>query len=289
MEPVSVLAAISLGVRITLLGAERIFLKKLERYDSIIIAGLFFLIAAIFLTPVFLVISHLDFQLLFWESRLALVSSFFYAFGFFFYVSAISLEDTSLIAPLYNSSLFWIMLLGAIFLDETVTIFRIFGGLLIFLGVFLLYGGSLREKIEAIKSSTGSIYMIIGSIFLAVGRTIDTSASRASDPRFYAFAINLYVGIYLLISGVLLGRSSDVLRSLREEPKNLILAGLTNGWSYLFLLIALQTLDLSLAEPLSLLSIFVTAFLAKLIFDEDVIKRLPAMFVILAGAVLLFL
>ena len=283
----SFLAATALGLRITLLGLERIFLKKLDRYDSVVIASLFFLLAAVFLTPIFFII-HDPILVLIYHALPALISSLFYAIGFFLYVRAIALEDTSLIAPLYNSSLFWIMILGATILGEKVTYIRVSGGVFIFIGVFLLYGGSITEKIQAIRNSRGSILMLIGSIFLAVGRTIDAAAVQTVDPSFYAFAINLTVGIYLFLFSVTTGRTADIFKSLREEPKNLVFAGITNGWSYLFLLVALQSIDLSIAEPLSLLSIFVTAGFAKIIFDEQVIKRIPAMFVILFGAILLF-
>jgi transporter family protein len=284
---VSALALLALGLRITLLGLERIYLKKLERFDSIVIASLFFLIASLFLTPILLVTTDPFIEML-KGSQSALISSAFYSIGFFLYVQAISLEDTSLIAPLYNSSLLWVLIFGFVFLDELVTPLRILGAVMIFVGVFFLYQGKLQDKLRAIKASTGSLYMILGSVFLAIGRTIDASAVRDVDPRFYALALNFYVGFYLLIGSLIWKRQADIFRSIREEPKNLVLAGITNGWSYLFLLIALQTIDLSIAEPLSLLSIFVTAFFAKIILGEDVRQRIPAMIVILVGSVVLF-
>lgn len=282
---ISVIAMIS---RIILLGAERIFLKKLERYDSVVIAGLFFLIAAVFLTPVFFVVKNLSWEL-FVRGYPALISSLLYAVGFFFYVRAIALEDTSLIAPLYNSSLLWLMMFGFVFLGENVTIFRIIGAISIFLGMFILYPGSISQKLQAIRGSQGSIYMIIGSVFLAIGRTIDAYSIRSVDPRFYAFLINLYVGVYLLIYSLLQGKFTIIVESFQFDWKNLIYAGITNGWSYLFLLIAIQGLELTVAEPLSLLSIFVTAFLGKRIFGENVSHRIPGMVIIVVGAFLLFL
>ena len=53
------------------------------------------------------------------------------------------------------------------------------------------------------------------------------------------------------------------------------------------LLIAITGLEVTVAEPASLLSVFVTAFLARVILKEEVKERLPGMVLIVLGAMLL--
>ena len=283
-----IVAFMALFFRILLLGSERIFLRKLSQFDSIIVASLFFLGATFFLIPGILLVPYNVWFTGLDDLYLALISAIFYSFGFFLYVKALSVEDASLIAPLYNSSLLWLLLLGVFILEENVTIFRAIGAICMFIGMFFLYPGSPREKILAIQASKGSIFMIIGSIFLAVGRTIDTFAIRTINEIIYAIAINFFIGIYLLIASIGAKKIKDGILLLKKEPKFLILAGFVNGWSYLFLLIAIMGFGVTLAEPASLLSIFVTAFLAKIFLYEKIKERLLGSLVLVFGAILLF-
>ena len=158
-----------------------------------------------------------------------------------------------------------------------------------FTGMFFLYPGSPRNKLQAIKMSKGSIFMIIGSIILAIGRTIDTFAIRTINEIVYAIAINFLIGIYLFVASIGAKKIKDSILIMKAEPKNLILACFVNGWSYVFLLIAIMGFGVTLAEPASLLSVFVTAFLARMFLAEKVKERLFGTSIIVFGALLLFL
>ncbi|MFX0051029.1 MAG: EamA family transporter, partial [Candidatus Hermodarchaeota archaeon] len=223
------------------------------------------------------------------DLKLAFISSLIYTFGFFAYVKALSEEDASLIAPLYNSSLLWLLLLGIIFLDEDVGIFRALGGITMFIGVYFLYPGKITEKIQKIKASKASLLMIGGSLFLALGRTIDTYAIRTIDSRVYAFSILFFAGMIFLLIAIYTRRYNDGLLALKNDLKTIIFAGITNGWAYVMLLIAIAGLEVTVAEPASLLSVFVTAFLAKLILKEEVRERLLGIVLMAIGAILLII
>lgn len=282
-----VLGYLALTMRVVLLGSERIFLKRLERFDSVAVASMFFLLAGVLLSPVVFFIPEDAYMIPLTTFGLALLSSTSYAFGFFAYVKAISVGDTSLVAPLYNSSILWLMVLGLIFLDEDVTILRAIGGLTMFVGVFYLYGGSIGEKLKEIKSSQSSILMIAGSLFIALGRTLDTFIIRSVNEVLYAWLTNFLIGFILLVSLVFRKRYfADLKHIFRSEPQQLFLASLANGWSYLFLLIAIQNLQVTVAEPVSLLSTFVTALLAKRVLKEKVEERLIGMVIMVFGAIM---
>lgn len=284
---VVIIGYIALTLRIFLLGAERIFLKQLEEYDSLIISAIFFLTGSLFLLPIFLFIPKETLLTGLEELRFAFISSIIYTFGFFAYVKALSEEDASLIAPLYNSSLLWLLLLGLIFLGEDVGAFRALGGITMFIGVFFLYSGKMTEKIQKIKASKASLLMIGGSFFLALGRTVDTYAIRTVDTRVYAFSILFLAGIFFLVIAVFTRRCNDGLLALKNDLKTVMLAGVSNGWAYVMLLIAIAGLEVTVAEPASLLSVFVTAFLAKIILKEEIKERILGMVLMLIGSVLL--
>lgn len=284
-----IIAYFALSLRIFLLGSERIFLKQLEDYDSLVVSAMFFLLGSFFLIPIFLFIP-LEILLAGLEDLVfAFISASIYTFGFFAYVKALSEEDASLIAPLYNSSLLWLLLLAFFFLGEQVGVFRAIGAILMFIGVFFLYSGSLSEKVRKIKSSKASLLMICGSFFLALGRTVDTYAIRTIDPRLYAFAILFFAGLFFSFISLLTKRYADGFLLLQNNLRTVILAGLSNGWAYVMLLIAISGLEVTIAEPASLLSIFITAFLARVILKEEVKERIPGMLLIVLGSVLLII
>ncbi|MEN7721931.1 EamA family transporter, partial [Clostridioides difficile] len=68
-----------------------------------------------------------------------------------------------------------------------------------------------------------------------------------------------------------------------------ILSGAINGYSYLALLIALNNLELSIAEPFSQVSMIITLILAHFIFKENIKEKIPGSILILIGGWLLLL
>lgn len=281
-----------LGGRISLLGTERIFLSKnkLGKYNSVVVASLFFGFASLLLLPGLLLVPLNDYTIQTFKPLLfSLFSSLIYSIGFYSYVKALSQEDASLIAPLYTSSLLWLLLLSAIFLPGSVTITRILGGVVMFIGFFFLYSGSLKEKLRKIKSSKASLLMIFGSIFLAMGRTIDAYAvTLGANEILYAISMNFFVGVYLFVLVLFLKKTDDVKKILSFDKKTMLYGSICNGWAYLFLLVAILYLQVTIAEPASLLSVFVTAYLAKKYLQENVKERLPGIIIMLIGALLLF-
>ncbi len=280
---------LSLILRIVMLGAERIFLKKLEQYDSTTVASLFFLIATFFLSPVFLFLNPSDYRFPLLFMLFPLISSLFYSFGFFAYVKALSVGEASLVAPLYNSSILWLMIIGVLFLQEDVTVLRSFGATIMFVGLFFLYEGKVKDKLIAIKESKASIYMIIGSLFIAIGRGLDTFAIGEINEMLYSVFINFFVGLYLLIATIVRNQFKTVREIFETDPKSLIGAGIMNGWSFFFLLIAISELQVTVAEPLSLLSTFVTAFMARKFLQERIQEKLPGMVMMVTGSIVLVL
>ncbi|MGD9552091.1 MAG: EamA family transporter, partial [Candidatus Caldatribacteriota bacterium] len=74
-----------------------------------------------------------------------------------------------------------------------------------------------------------------------------------------------------------------------EKPKLAIISGFTNAFSYLFLLYALLQIDLSIAEPLTNISLILTLFFSALLFQENIREKIPGTIIILIGGWLLYL
>ena len=131
--------------------------------------------------------------------------------------------------------------------------------------------------------------VIFGSSFIAVGRTIDTYIIRTIDPKVYAIMSNLFIGLFLLAFALYRRQGKEIPVVLKERPKTIMLAGLVNGWGYLALLIAISILEVTVAEPASLLSVFVTAFLAKRFLNENISERIPGTIFMVLGALILLI
>jgi transporter family protein len=153
---------IALLGRILLLGYEKIVVKKLSsgvRSESS--AFLYFFIAALSLIPTLFFTSwpiHFKFLIP------LTISSIVYGVAYLFYVKALSTGDASLVAPLYNLSLLFLLLFTTIFLGEKLSFTKITGILLRLYGASLLgEGKNLIVSIKNLTQDKAPLYMILAS------------------------------------------------------------------------------------------------------------------------------
>jgi len=186
-------AYLALLGRIVMLGYERIIVKKLGTGSSSESATfLFFAIAAVFLFPfVFFADPPEDYGFV----KIVFVNSVIYSAAFILYVKSLSLGEASLVSPLYNFNVFFLLLLAVVFLGEAFTVLKVAGLIL------LVYGASYlnRQKnpflsLSALLKDRACVFMIISSMLIAVGRTIDMTVLKYIHPVVYAFALNAGMG-----------------------------------------------------------------------------------------------
>jgi len=283
------LSYIALLGRIFLIGIERIIIKGLSKEDNnIIVTFLFFFLALFFFLP-FIIFSKKpdDYSFL----KTVIITSIIYTNSFLLYVKSISISEVSLVTPLYNFNVFFLVILTSIFLDEKITIFKILGLIL------LIYGSSFLTKqqnfflsIKALFNNKGSLIMIISSLLIAIGRTIDGSITKIGvSPLFYSFFLYLFITI-ILFSIILIRRKlKEIIFLLREKTILSFLAGMTNAYSYLFLLISFKKIDVSIAEPSTMLGTIITLIFSKFIFKENIKYRFIGALIMIVGAYLIFL
>jgi transporter family protein len=283
------LSYIALLGRIFLIGIERIIIKGLSKEDNnIIVTFLFFFLALFFFLP-FIIFSKKpdDYSFL----KTVIITSIIYTNSFLLYVKSISISEVSLVTPLYNFNVFFLVILTSIFLDEKITIFKILGLIL------LIYGSSFLTKqqnfflsIKALFNNKGSLIMIISSLLIAIGRTIDGSITKIGvSPLFYSFFLYLFITI-ILFSIILIRRKlKEIIFLLKEKTILSFLAGMTNAYSYLFLLISFKKIDVSIAEPSTMLGTIITLIFSKFIFKENIKYRFIGALIMIVGAYLIFL
>jgi transporter family protein len=279
-------AYLALTGRILMLGYERIVVKQLgQDSDSVGAAFLFFSIATVFLIPVlFFIDMPTDWSFLTWVFLAAAI----YSNTFVLYVRSLSLGEASLVGPLYNFNIFFLLILTSIFLGEEITWLKIGGIFLLFYGTsYLNKQKNPVKSLKALFRDKACQLMILCSFLMAFGRTIDGYAVQTVSPVFYSFALYFMISVFLLIYILIRGRWGFTIKLLKEKPVPSSIAAFINAYSYLFLVIAFTKIDVSIAEPASMLSMIVTVILAHFIFGEKIRDRLMGVVIMILGAWLL--
>ena len=282
------LAYLALLGRIVLLGYERIIVKKLgSQSDSESAAFLFFAIATLFLLPfVFFAAKPMDYGFL----KFVVFSSFIYSIAFILYVTSLSIGEASLVSPLYNFNVFFLLILTAIFLGESLSILKIMGLVLLVYGVsFLNKRQNIFLSLKSLLKDKAPLLMIICSLLIAIGRTIDGFAIKGVSPIIYAFNIYVGVSLFLFIYILFKKKLKHTLLLLKHKTSIAVIAGAVNSYAYLLLLAAFTRIEVSIAEPASMLGMIVTVVLAHFIFKEKIGNRLAAVLIMLLVTWLLFL
>ena len=247
---------------------------------------LFFIFGAIILLPlaVFIPVNNLIFLLPCYGSSL-LYTIYSYSF-----VTSLATGETSLVTPIYSLNGLILLIFSFLFLAEPFTLTKIIGVILMIVGV------SLLKNIRNPLYSIGYIITDIPSrmMFLAVtsqclGRIIDKYYLPNVHPITYSTILYFFIALNLLVILLIKRKANTILKVFHEKPIVSITSGLINGFSYLFLLYAMQQIDLSLAEPLTNLSLVLTLLFSFLFFKENVIEKLPGSILILLGGWFLYL
>ncbi len=290
---VPALGIAALGGRIALLGAERIVVKRLGAQASGTAAAfLFFLIATVFLAPLPLfAFEARDAAWLFARGGLIVAANgLVYAGAFVLYVAALAAGEASFVSPFYNFNVFFLLALASIFLGEAFTAAKVGGIALLVAGSWILARGSDKDPPADGARGAGNgnrraaLLMIGCSLLMAIGRTVDTSQVRSVGSSVYAFAIYAAVTFWLGVFVIARGRVGEAVRLVRGRPLIALSAGAINAFSYLLLLVALGSMEVSTAEPASMLSLLVTLVLAGIVFRERVASRFLPTLLMIAGA-----
>ncbi|MCP4762993.1 MAG: EamA family transporter [archaeon] len=271
--------------RILLLGFERIGFKNAgEDRDPFVSTFLLFMVSCLLLSPILFFV-----QVSFQAFSIAFISGFIYTITFTLYVYILSQYEISLVTPFYNFNTLFLLILSIIFLGESFSLFKLFGIFLLIFGIsFLDRKQNIIESYKAILKNRGCQLMSLVSLLVAVGRVFDTYFVREDiNPLFYSFAINVMISVYLGIFLIISRKISQVPSALKERPKHFLLGGIYNAYSYSLLLVALLYIDISIAEPLSMLSVIVSILLSSIFFKEKIKNRFIGAFIMFLGAILL--
>ncbi|HCL98840.1 MAG TPA: GRP family sugar transporter [Fervidobacterium sp.] len=273
-----------MGIRILLLGYERIAGNKISKDSSTFVStwGFFFFSFLVF-APFF---HTMTVELL----VKSLISGIIYSFSFSLYMYALGHEDASVIAPLYNLNAVFLVLMSVIFLGEPFSWRRILGAVLMVYAVsFLKKGDNIAISYGNLLRSKGAIAMIVSSVLMAIGRIVDRKMTIDGSPMGYSVSVYLVISVFIFVYGLIIGnKPRDYAALVKSKFVYLILGGICNAYSYVALLEAFNYYGVSVAEPLSMLSVFVTMFFAKVFLKEHIGLRVVSAILLCVGAILIY-
>lgn len=284
-----IIAYVALIIRIVLLGLERIVVKLVGDQEGDLLKNtaatvVFFGLGAILLLPVILVTGIKINQTI----AYCFFNSIIYSVSFVLYVASLAQGEASLVTPLNSTNILFLMLFSSFFLGEPLTIFKILGTLIMLLGVSLLKRqNNVIQSIKQITKDKPCVYMLISAAFLAIGRIIDKSYIKDLDSITYTFFLYIFVAANLSLILAIKGKFHYVKEIIVSKPVFSFLSGAINAYSYLALLVALKTIQVSIAEPLAQTSMIITILISFFVLKEEIKSKLPGVILIFIASCLL--
>jgi len=196
----------------------------------------------------------------------------------------IPIKNFIFLLPCYGSSLLYTVYSYS-FVTSLAT-----GETLMIVGVSLLK--NIRNpfySIQYIIQDIPSRMMFLAVTSQCLGRIIDKYYLPNVHPITYSTILYFFIAFNLLVILLIRVKIKTIIEVFKKKPILSITSGLVNAFSYLFLLFAMQQIDLSLAEPLTNLSLILTLLFSLLLFKENIMEKLPGSILILLGGWFLYL
>lgn len=208
------------------------------------------------------------------------------------YMKAIKASDLSLTIPLVNFTPLFLLATSPFMLGEFPKTLGIAGVLTIVAGAYLLNVGERRKSLfaplKALLREKGPRLMLLVAFIWSISSNTQKIGVMSSSPAFYALAENIFLSLLLL--PLMLYKSPQSMRTIRNEIKFLFPIGFFSALVLTFQMIAIQLIlvayVISIKRMSTLLSVSFGHFLFK---EKDVGKRLLGAAVMVLGVVLIAL
>lgn len=186
--------------------------------------------------------------------------------------------------PLKQTRLIWVLLIGIIFLHELITIKKIIGTILIFVGLIIItyqkksVFGSFRDK--------GVLITLIYSFLFALVTIVDKYALNYFNPETYGFLVYLIPGLILLIVNKN-SRQDEILKLIKKYWFAIIIVAISSFGYYYFKLKALEIADATLVFPIIRGATILTVLGGIILFNEkeNLLKKIISITIIFTGII----
>lgn len=190
--------------------------------------------------------------------------------------------------PLKQTRLLWVLLIGIIFLHELITLNKIIGTVLIFIGLIII---TYQEKTSfgSFKDKGVQITLLYSFLFALV-TIVDKYALSYFNAETYGFLVYLFPGIILLIMNRK-SKHDEILNLLKKFWFAILIVAITSFGYYYFKLKALELADATLVFPIIRGATIFTVLGGIVLFNEkeNLLKKLISIIIIFCGIIFLSL
>ncbi len=252
------ISVLGLSVSVVL---QRILLHK-NKADPVAYSALFQLITAVIIT-IFALYNGISFAGLGTVWLVATICIVFFGLGTVVYAKTLQYVEASAFSVLFATQAVWIMILGLVLFNESITSLQIAGTLLIFASVTLLI-----KNIRKLKLDKGTLYGLLTGLLYGIAITCTAYVGRHTDTVTWA-AISFYGGalVSLLVRPSAITKIRPMLKG--ETLTRLLLLGLFYAIGSTTMLFAYKYGTLTLVSPLRQTSIVITVLLALVLLKPE--------------------
>lgn len=214
----------------------------------------------------------------------AILSVIFYGVGHIVYAKTLQRVEASAFSVLFATQAIWIMLLGIILFNESLTALQLGGSVLIFGGVALLV-----KNIRSLSLDKGTLLGLLTGLMFGIAITAWSYVGRHTDALSWAAISFLGTSLVALLVSPKSIHKIKPLISGKLLPK-LGLLGILYGVGSLAMLFAYKEGTFTIVSPLRQTGIIVTTLLALLCLRQErnrIGRKLLAAFVCCVGVILI--
>lgn len=213
------------------------------------------------------------------------------------YMRAIKYSDLSLTIPMITFTPLFLLLTSPLIVGEFPDLSGIVGILLIVIGSYILNlnqatrGQSFIAPIKALWRNEGPRLMLLVAFIWSITSNIDKVGIRNSSVPFWAFSINAFLALGMVLMMLLKARKTPAsMPGIRSHLGALSLIGFVNAGKILFQMVAINLTLVAYVISIKRTSALITVVLGYLIFKEKGFKeRVTGVIIMLCGVFLITL
>ncbi|MFQ6791380.1 MAG: EamA family transporter [Thomasclavelia sp.] len=188
-----------------------------------------------------------------------------------FYFKALQIGNINQVVAIDKTSIVLTIILSFIFFQETVTIYKLLGMVMIVAGTYLML--EKRENTNTTYKNSWFIYAVLSVIFASL-TTILGKIGISEIESNLGTAIRTSIVLLMAWLVVLVERKQLTISDIpKKEFFFIALSGIATGSSWLCFYRALQIGPASLITPIDKLSIVVTVIFSYFVFGEKISKK----------------
>lgn len=213
---------------------------------------------------------------------LIVAASLLFAFSSLLFTKGRQIEEVGVVSIIRQTSVFWIFIGGYIFFDEPLTLQKLLGIVLLFLGTLIVLWK--KEKISVTK---GVVYIFLGAVSLSISSLIAKNiVDNSLPPVVYSGMLFFLAGLWLL---PFVKQKERIRNELLLQKWNILFVSFFLGLSILLLYTGYQTGEVSKVFPVYS-SYVIFSVIAGMIFlheRADIKRKILGSLVALVGVALL--